>query len=177
VEKIESVAGPEFARLNTGGVLHAETAGMACFSPAKTEQLESKRAETVKAFAAGAKAFPNSPWCLTPKAALPRSFTVCSQHLRRRLAHFDLRAHFLGLGRLLVETRSKLRNRCAEVRCCSWSQREGKLLRSKNRMCCKRVVDHKIPALASSLAPRLSGAAPAAVVPPQVKPPYIQAPS
>jgi len=31
---------------------------MACCSPAKTEQVESKRVETVKAFAAEANAFP-----------------------------------------------------------------------------------------------------------------------
>ncbi len=44
---------------------------MACCSSTKTEQLVSKRAETVKAFAAGANAFLNSPSCLTPEAALP----------------------------------------------------------------------------------------------------------
>ncbi len=36
-------------------------------------------------------------------------------HLRRRFARFKLRAHFLDLHCLLVETRSKLRNRRAEV--------------------------------------------------------------
>src|SRR6266478_2073938 len=126
---------------------------MACCSPAKTEQLESKRAETVKAFAAGAKAFPNSPSCLTPEAALPRSFTVCSQPLAAQACSLRAaRAHFWGLGRLLVETRSKLRNRCAEVRCCRWSQREGRLSDRKTGMCCKCVVDDKIPSLTSSLA-------------------------
>jgi len=44
---------------------------MACCSPAKTEQLESKKAETVKAFVAGANTFPNPPSRLIPKAALP----------------------------------------------------------------------------------------------------------
>src|SRR5439155_11324557 len=44
---------------------------MACCSPAKTEQLESKKAETVKAFVAGANTFPNPPSRLTPEAALP----------------------------------------------------------------------------------------------------------
>src|SRR5258707_849727 len=125
---------------------------MACCSPTKTRQLESKKAETVKAFVAGANTFPNSPWCLTSKAALPRSFTVCSQPLGRRLAHLELRAHFLDLGHLLVETRSKLRNRCAEVRSCSWSQREDRVSDRKTGMCCKRIVDDKIPSLASSLA-------------------------
>jgi len=44
---------------------------MACCSPAKTEQLESKKAETVKAFVAGANTFQNPPSRLTPEAALP----------------------------------------------------------------------------------------------------------
>jgi hypothetical protein len=44
---------------------------MACCSSTKTEQLVSKRAETLKAFAAGANAFLNSPSCLIPEAALP----------------------------------------------------------------------------------------------------------
>jgi hypothetical protein len=51
---------------------------MACCSPAKTEQVESKRAETVKAFATGANAFPIRLGALAHKAALTRSFTVCS---------------------------------------------------------------------------------------------------
>jgi hypothetical protein len=36
-------------------------------------------------------------------------------HLRRRFARFQLGAHLLDLRGLFVETRSKLRNRCAEV--------------------------------------------------------------
>ena len=65
---------------------------MACCSSTKTEQLESKRAETVKAFAAGAKAFPNSPWCLTPRQLYLAALRFVHNHLRRRLAHFELRA-------------------------------------------------------------------------------------
>src|SRR6266850_7485412 len=71
---------------------------MACCAPAKTEQLEIKRAKTVNSF-----------WCLTPKAALPRSFTVCSQPLtaqvcsvRARKDHrgVDLVSDALSFGRL-----------------------------------------------------------------------------
>ena len=47
---------------------------------------------------------------------------------------------------------SKLRNRCAEVRCSSWSQREGRVSDRKTGMCYKRVVDYKIPSLASAFA-------------------------
>ncbi len=85
---------------------------MACCSSTKTEQLVSKRAETVKAFDAGAKAFLNSPWCLTPKAPVPRSFTVCSQPLGAPVLHCGFvlwrtcslraaRSHFLIWGSCL----------------------------------------------------------------------------
>jgi hypothetical protein len=37
-------------------------------------------------------------------------------HLRCRFGRFNLCAHFLDLGRLLVETRSKLRNRCTGLK-------------------------------------------------------------
>jgi hypothetical protein len=47
---------------------------MACCSSTKTEQFVNTTAETAKAFAAGAKAFINSPSCLTPEAALPSQF-------------------------------------------------------------------------------------------------------
>ena len=100
---------------------------MACCSPAKTEQVESKKAETVKALAAEANAFADSTWCLTPRAALRRSFTVSSRRS------------------------SKLRNHCAEVRFCSWNQHEGSVSDRKTGMGCKGVVDHEIPSLASSL--------------------------
>jgi hypothetical protein len=78
-------------------------------------------------------------------------------------------ANFLDLARLLVETRSKLPNPCAEVRCCSWSQREGRVSDRKTGMSCKRVVDHKIPVLASSLAQGRRGTSSFGEVPPQVK--------
>jgi hypothetical protein len=136
---------------------------MACCSPAKTEQLESKKAETVKALCRGGESL--SKLAFVPhtrgRSALA-SLRFVHNHLRRRsttadsscgeLAHFELRAHFLGLGHLLVETRSKLRNPCAEVHCCSWSQREGRVSDRKTGMCCKRIVDDKIPSLASAFA-------------------------
>jgi hypothetical protein len=67
---------------------------MACCSPAKTEQVESKKVETVKAVAAEANAFADSTWCLTPQAAS----TAQTYGLRCRLAHFELRPHFLDFG-------------------------------------------------------------------------------
>ena len=91
---------------------------MACFSPAKTEQLESKRAETVRRSARGRKPFQTRLGALHPRPLYLADLRFVHNHLRRRLAHFELRAHFLGLGRLLVETRSKLRYHCAGVR--SW---------------------------------------------------------
>jgi hypothetical protein len=94
---------------------------MACFSPAKTEQFESKTAETVKAFAAGAKAFPNSPWCLTPLRRSPLLY---------------------------------------------WSQREGRVSDRKTGVRCKRVIDHKIPALSSAFAQGRRGAGSFGVIPP-----------
>jgi hypothetical protein len=100
---------------------------MACCSPAKTEHVGSKKAETVNAVAAEANAFADSTWCLTPRAALRRSFTVTSRRS------------------------SKLRTHCAEVRSCSWSQHEGSVSDRKTGMRCKRVVDHEIPSLASPL--------------------------
>ena len=76
---------------------------MACCSSTKTEQLENKNGETAKAFAPGAKAFLNSPSCLTPEAALPSElYDLFHNHLGRRRAHFELRDHFLDFGRLLV---------------------------------------------------------------------------
>jgi len=150
-KRLKSVAGPEFATLNTGGSITRGTAEWRASHPRKQSSSRAK-SRTVKAFAAGAKAFPNSPWCLTPKAALPRSFTVCSQPLAAQACSLRPARSLFGFGTPARETRSKLRNRCAEVRCCSWSQREGKLSDRKTGMCCKRVVDHKIPALASSLA-------------------------
>ena len=134
---------------------------MACCSPAKTEQLESKKAETVKALCRGGESL--SKLALMPhlqdRSTLQlyglstttwgRSTTADSSC--GELAHFELRAHFLDLGRLLVGARSKLRNPCAGVRSFSWSQREGEVSDRKTGMCCKRVVDDKIPSLASSL--------------------------
>ena len=90
-------------------------------------------------------------------------------HLRSGFARSKLCAHILNLRCLFFETRSELRNRCAEVRCCSWSQREGRVSDRKTGMCCKCVVDDKIPALASSLAQGRRGAGSSSVVPPQVK--------
>jgi hypothetical protein len=46
---------------------------------------------------------------------LSAALLIVADHLRRRFARFNLGAHFLDLRCLLVETRSKLRNRCAEV--------------------------------------------------------------
>ena len=51
---------------------------MACCSPAKTEQVESKKVETVKAVA---NAFAEPTWCLTPQTALPRRLTACGAGL------------------------------------------------------------------------------------------------
>jgi hypothetical protein len=72
---------------------------MACCSSAKTEQLESKRAETVKAFAAGANAFLNSPGASHPRPLYLAALRFVHNHLRRRsttadsscgkLAHFE----------------------------------------------------------------------------------------
>ena len=106
---------------------------MACCSSTKTEQLVSKTAETAKAFAAEAEAFINSPLCLTPEALYLAALRFVHGHLGLSFADFELR------------------NRCAEVRCCSWSQREGRVSDRKTGMCRKRVVDHKIPALASAI--------------------------
>src|SRR5207302_8594058 len=49
----------------------------ACFNSAKMLSSDGNG----KAFATGANAFPNSPWCQTHKATLKRRFTVCSRPL------------------------------------------------------------------------------------------------
>ena len=53
--------------------------------------------------------------CLARRNCQPANLRIIQCHLRRGFARFKLCAHFLDLGRLFVETRSKLRNRCAEV--------------------------------------------------------------
>ena len=99
---------------------------MACCSPAKTERVESKRAETVKALVARAKAFPNSPWYLTPKVASTSQLyglftTTCGAGPPRQIRPV---ANFLTSSCALTfwiwdacssRRSSKLRNRCAEV--------------------------------------------------------------
>ena len=76
---------------------------MACCSPAKTERVESKRAETVKAFAAGANAFPIRLGASHTRPLYFADLRLVRDYLRRRFAHFNLGAHFLDLRGLLFE--------------------------------------------------------------------------
>ena len=139
--RLKSMAGPEFARLNTGVRITRGNSGNGVLLTRENRAAREQKSGSGKTRLGASH----------PRPLYLAALRFVHNHLRRRLAHFELRVHFLGLGRLLVETRSKLRNRCAEVRCCSWSQREGRVSDRKTRMRCKRVVDHKIPSLASSL--------------------------
>jgi hypothetical protein len=125
---------------------------MACCSSTKTEQLESKKGETVKAFSAGGEH-------LSKLALVPHRQDRSTSQL------YGLSTTTCGAGLLTSSCAltfwiwdacssrrsNKLRNRCAGVRSWSWSQREGRLSDRKRGMCCKCVVDDKIPSLASSL--------------------------
>ena len=71
---------------------------MACFSPAKTEQPESKRAETVKAFTAGRTPFQTRVGASHPSPLYLAALRFVHNHLRCRVAHFELHAHFFGFG-------------------------------------------------------------------------------
>jgi hypothetical protein len=90
---LKGVAGPEFARLSTGARITRGNSGNGVLLTRENRAAREQKSRNGKVFAAGANAFPNSPWCLTP----PRPLYVAAlrfvhNRLRRRLAHFELRA-------------------------------------------------------------------------------------
>jgi hypothetical protein len=147
------VAGPEFARLSTGAPITRGNSGNCVLLIHKNRAARQQKSRNGKGVRRrGERVFKLAFVPHTRGRSTLAALRFVHNHLGRTLAHFELRAHFLDLRGLLVETRSKLPNRCAEVRCCSWSQREGRVSDRKTGMGCKCVVDDKIPSLASALA-------------------------
>src|SRR5437867_4485022 len=161
-KRLKSVAGPEFARLSTGAPITRGNSGNGVLLTRENRAAREQKSRNGKGVRRGREHLSKPAFAPhTRGRSTLAALRFVHNHLGRRsttadsscgeLAHFELRAHFLDFGLLLVAARSKLRNPCAEVRSCSWSQRENRVSDRKNGVCCKRVIDHKIPALASAL--------------------------
>ena len=147
------MAGPEFARLSTGAPITRGNSGNGVLLTRENRAAREQKSRNGKGVRRGREHLSKPAFAPhTRGRSTLAALRFVHNHLGRRLAHFELRAHFLDFGLLLVAARSKLRNPCAEVRSCSWSQRENRVSDRKTGVCCKRVIDHKIPALASALA-------------------------
>jgi hypothetical protein len=140
--RLKSVAVPEFARLNTGGNITRGNRGNGVLLIRENRAARQQKSRNG-----------NSPSCLTPEFALPSQLyglftTTCGA----------------GLLTLSYALTFEVWDACSSRRAVSCAivapksvvvagvKREGRLSDRKTGMCCKRVVDHKIPALASALA-------------------------
>ena len=116
------MAGPEFARLSTGAPITRGNSGNGVLLIHENRAAREQKSRNGKGVRRrGERLFKLAFVPHTRGRSTLAALRFVHNHLGRRLAHFELRDHFLDFGRLLVGARSKLRNPCAEVRSCSWS--------------------------------------------------------
>jgi hypothetical protein len=100
------VAGPEFARLSTGAPITRGNSGNGVLLTRENRAAREQKSRTGKGVRRGGESF--SKLALMPHTqgrSTLAALRFVHDHVGRRLAHFELRDHFLNFGRLLVGAR------------------------------------------------------------------------
>jgi len=113
-KRLKSVADAGFARRNTGARITRGNSGNGVLLTRENRAGQEQKSRNGKGVRPRDERL--SPWCFgTQGHSISQFYGLLTTTCGAGLLHFNLGAHFLDLGRLLVETLSELRNCRLEV--------------------------------------------------------------